>query len=330
MKPLVSIIIPVFNVEKYLGVCLESVCNQTYTNLDIIVVDDGSTDSSGKLVDEWNQKDSRINSFHKKNGGLSDARNFGLDKAKGEFVFFLDSDDFIPNYTITHLLTIQQQEHSDIVIGAMAEVDERCDNFQEKPSKEILLNLNSEQAIAESIHRKYFGCSSCGNLYKKSVLNIKFPIGRLYEDLAVSHVFLSNANKISYTNVTTLCYRQRPGSIIHKFTIKRIDYLKSALELEEFCIQNYPKLAKLCRCRVFSTAINFSLNIDDVNLKNHYELFLLSWSEVKRTRIQTLFTLQSKRIEKIAAFLSFLGPNIERIIWNNFKKSIRKTYKYSS
>lgn len=312
---LVSIIVPIYNVENFLECCLTSVQNQSYSYLDIVLVDDGSTDHSGKIIDSWAESDPRIRTFHKKNGGLSDARNFGLSFAKGDFVLFLDSDDYISKDCIEHLLSVQHKENTDIVIGSFREVDENSREDFTFFNKGLLINYNSEKAIEESLYRRKFGCSACGNLYRRSVLTEKFPVNRLYEDLAVTHVFLSNAKKITFTDKVVYYYRQRSGSIIHCFNIKRIDYLKSAHDLELFCRKNYPNLSRLCKCRVFSAAINFILHIDKTNKQNHEDLFMIAWSEVKRTRLDVLLTKQTKNIEKIAGVLSYFGPNMLRFFW---------------
>ena len=316
MNTLVSIIVPIFNVEKYLEHCLSSLCNQTYGNLDIVLVDDGSTDQSGNLIDLWSKKDKRIQALHKSNGGLSDARNYGLDFAKGEFVIFVDSDDYMSIDSIEYMLQIQKNLNSDIVIGAFIEVDENTNSELRVTQNAITINFTPEKAIEESLYRKYFGCSACGNLYRKKVISRQFPKGRLYEDLSVTYIFMSNASRITYTSKIVYYYRQRAGSIIHSFNISRIDYLKGAQELENFCKIHYPKLEGVCKCRVFSSAINFVINIDNNSKQNHLDLFLLAWREVKRTRIRVLVTRRSRLIEKSAALFSYFGPSVIRLIWN--------------
>lgn len=323
MNEIISIIVPIYNVEKYLEVCLSSVCNQTYPNLDIVLVDDGSTDQSENIINFWSKKDKRIQALHKKNGGLSDARNFGVNFSKGEFILFLDGDDYLAKDCIEHLISVQNKENSDIVIGAFREVDELSSCELTFSEKGLIINYNNEKAIEESLYRRYFGWSACGNLYRRSVLTKKFPVNRLYEDLAVTHVFLSNANKVTFTDKVVYYYRQRVDSIVHSFNIKRIDYLKSALELESFCKLNYPNLSNASMCRVFSSAINFVLNIDDATKKEHPDLFMKAWNEIKRTRFIVLFTKRTKFVEKSASFLSYFGPNLLRKLWkfsNKFTK----------
>lgn len=145
--PLVSIIIPVYNIEKYLKCCIESVCNQNYHELEIILVDDGSRDSCPIICDENAKKDPRITSLHKNNGGLSDARNYGMKSAKGAFIFFLDGADFIPNDAISHLVKLQNDNNSDIVIGNMVHVAENADNdFSCNQSPVYSINFNPRKS----------------------------------------------------------------------------------------------------------------------------------------------------------------------------------------
>ena len=115
MEPLLSIIVPIYNVEQYIDKCIQSILNQTYQNLEIILVDDGATDRSGSIADSYAAKDKRIKVFHKENGGISDARNYGLDHVTGDYILFVDSDDFIENTMCERLFTIANSTHADMV-----------------------------------------------------------------------------------------------------------------------------------------------------------------------------------------------------------------------
>lgn len=328
MLPLVSVIIPVFNVKNYIDNCVESVCNQTYRNLDIILVDDGSQDDCSKICDSYAFKDPRIHSFHKKNGGLSDARNFGMKFAKGEFIFFLDGDDFISKSTISDLVNLQIKNESDIVICNMVHVDERVNNeFTFNQDKIISLNFNSEQAIEESIYQKRFSCSACGKLYRKSVLTVEFPFGKLSEDLAVSHIYLSEANTITYTNKVCYFYRQRGNSIMHQFNPKRLDALYFALQLEEFCKKNFKGLSKKVQCRVFNVAVHLLLDMDDSYIEAQNELLKLVLQQIKRTRFRVIIDTKCRIREKAVALLSFFGIKVMRFVWYKISFGRRKILK---
>lgn len=327
-QPLVSIIIPIYNVEKFIHCCVASVCNQVYRNLDIILVDDGSTDNCSKICDEYVLNDPRITALHKKNGGLSDARNFGMKSAKGDFIFFLDGDDFLPNDAISHLVKLQNDNNGDIVIGNMVQVAETMGNeFIFEQDKTYSIDLNPEKAIEETIYQKKFSCSACGKLYRKSVLKVEFPFGKLCEDLAVAHIFLSRANKITYSNRVCYFYRQREHSIMHHFNPRRMDALEFSLNLEEFCKQHYIILSNKVKCRVFNVAVHLLLDMDDNFINCHQESLNKVIQEIKRTRSWVIIDPKCRLREKAVAILSFFGVKVIRFVW--FKTSVgrRKIFK---
>lgn len=326
--PLVSIIIPIYNVKKFINCCVDSVCNQTYKNLDIILVDDGSQDGSAEICDQYATMDPRIQSLHKENGGLSDARNYGMKYVRGDFVFFLDGDDFVYKDAICHLVNVQIENNSDIAIGNMVLVAESVTNdFIYHQDKTYVVNLNSEQAIEETIYQKKFSCSVCGNLYRKSVLTTSFPLGKLSEDLAVAHIFISEANVISYSNKVCYFYRQRSNSIMHQFNPRRIDALDFALNVEKFCKQNYKNLALKAQCRVFNISVHLLLDMDANYIHSPNELIQKVVYELKRTRMQVLLDPKCRFREKAVAVISFLGINVIRFLGLHFNVGRRKIHK---
>lgn len=182
-KPLISVIIPVYNIEKYLERCVDSVCNQTYQNIEVLLVDDGSTDSSGKLCEQLAQKDDRIKVFHKENGGSSSARNLGLSNAKGEYVGFVDSDDYISEDMYELLYEAAVEYSTDIVQVGRDEMDEagnKLPNICEPPKEREV--IASENFLREMLmHRG--DCSFCTKLVRRELLAGEgFPVGELNED----------------------------------------------------------------------------------------------------------------------------------------------------
>lgn len=323
--PLVSIIIPIYNVEMYIHCCLDSVCNQSYKNLDIILVDDGSKDNCPRICDEYALKDSRIQSLHKVNGGLSDARNYGMKFAKGDLIFFLDGDDFIPKDAISHLVDTKQKNDSDIVIGDMALVSEDVSpHFEYVQDRLYSINLNSEKAIEETIYQKRFSCRAWGKLYKKSVLTVEFPYGKLCEDLAVAHIYLSAAKIITFTSKICCFYRQRNNSIMHQFNPRRMDALDFALNLEKYCKQHCKSLSKEVQCRVFNVAVHLILDMDDSYINCNNQLFIRTTAEIKRTRLWVIVDPKCRLREKAVALLSFFGVKVMRFVWFNSSLGRRK------
>lgn len=234
MNPLISIIVPVYNVEKYLDSCLKSLCNQSYKNIEIILVDDGATDNSGKMCDDWTKKDSRIVAYHKKNGGLSDARNYGIPYANGDIIAFVDSDDIVSENMISYLYDLMVKEDADISI---------CDPAHFYPDKEnkfeegtFTKSFNSEDAICEMLYQTSFLVSAWAKLYKKSVFNdVLFPVGMLFEDSAVMYKLFYNVNKVAYGNGKLYGYMHRENSITTaQFSKRDLDILTICKEMRDF------------------------------------------------------------------------------------------------
>lgn len=220
IHPLVSIIVPIYKVEPYLRRCLDSIVNQTYTNLEIILVDDGSPDGCPQICDEYAAKDNRIVVIHKENGGLSDARNAGLDICKGEYISFVDSDDLLDLKAMEYMLNTGTDV--DIVISnvKMFINDEEISNsnkthcnsssFKIIGSDDLLLRLCKD---GDAYLR-----SAWGKLFKKELFfNIRFPKGKLYEDMYVNYRLYYKAFKSTFISIPLYYYRQnRPGSIMYK------------------------------------------------------------------------------------------------------------------
>ena len=222
---MISVIIPVYKVEKYLDKCVESVVGQTYSDLEIILVDDGSPDGCSAMCDAWAEKDGRIKVIHKPNGGLSSARNAGLVKASGEYVFFLDSDDTISANCIELLADAVRHDNSDICIANVARIDENG-----KPIKALLFDsdmLLSKDDVFEDIAKKglFAYVISCGRLYRRNLFDgISFPEGRLNEDAFVYYRLFDRCNCISVRKDAVYFYLSRQGSIMSEYTPRRYAY----------------------------------------------------------------------------------------------------------
>lgn len=228
---LVSIIIPVYNVEEYLECCLDSVIRQTYTNIEIILVDDGSTDGSSGICDDYAQKDGRIVVIHKANGGLSDARNKGLEIATGQYVTFIDSDDCVNLSYVERLISIIEKNDADISICWRKNVDDSFNayNCSEKENEAIV--LDNRLCVKESYFSKYKGINATAwsKMYKTSLFhdnNITYPVGELHEDVFTTYKLLFYAIKVVYIDDTLYYYRQRSGSIMseqnHNFNVRNM------------------------------------------------------------------------------------------------------------
>lgn len=241
---LVSIIIPVYNVEEYLEQCLDSVINQTYKNLEIWLVDDGSEDSGGKICDEYKELDSRIRVIHKENGGLSSARNVALDLMKGEYVYFLDSDDFISLDLIETYINLAEKYNVDVIMGTLYEFYGNIDTnvyinpniHPEKFSKKEALKL---MLLDEKLYHAAAGPMFKSDLYT----DIRFPVGMLYEDYATVYYVILKCQSVLYIDDNRYYYRMRPGSIMNsKVTEKDMVILDIADNVSSDMVKEYPEL----------------------------------------------------------------------------------------
>ena len=251
---LISVIIPVYNVEDYLHYAIESLEKQTYKNFEIILVNDGSTDDSGKLCDEYSEKYSNVRVFHKENGGLSDARNFGVQKAKGEFITFLDPDDYLEAYSLELLADIQEKHNCDIVSTRVKATElynvYSNHSLTEEDFKNVIV-MDHDIFLEEAFYDKVATVSACGKLYRKSILEIPFPKGRIYEDLYIISEHVGKANKIVHTPLQIYNYYKRQGSIVNsKFTSKQYDFFDAIAYNRQVIREKFNNVDKLV------TAIN--------------------------------------------------------------------------
>ena len=238
----ISVIIPVYKVEKYLSKCIDSVLNQTYSNLEIILVDDGSPDNCGAICDEYAKKDSRIKVIHKENGGLSDARNKGLEIAAGEYIAFVDSDDYLNKKMYETLFDLSHEHNADVVFCELQRfsedevVNENCsDNYEIK-------ELTKVEALNEILFNDNVGNYMMPKLFKRRTIEgILFPKGRVYEDIATTYKIIDRSEKIVYTNQKLYYYLfGRVGATTSTFTPKKIlDSLQSYYEQYEFINSQY-------------------------------------------------------------------------------------------
>lgn len=238
MSALISVIIPIYNVEKYLRQCVDSVLAQSHTNIEIILVDDGATDGCPQICDSYEQKDARIKVVHKKNGGLSDARNVGLELAHGKYVCFFDSDDVVHRDIITELYQACVQSDADI---STCYFERFTDSHIEKDEGKV---QNEDYTGKELISRIYRGQGekiafvAWNKLYKKSLFethNITYPVGKHHEDTYTTYKLLYYAKSICIVPKELYFYRVRQGSIMNSmFSMKRLEDIDARKEAIEF------------------------------------------------------------------------------------------------
>ena len=253
--PLISVIVPVYRVEKYLDRCLSSITGQTYRNLEIILVDDGSPDSSGAICDAWAAKDSRIRVIHKQNAGAGAARNTALDAASGEIISMIDSDDYLHPNLYTHLYSLMEQgaDIAECTIGIT-----ESDGFpMEDGSDAQIVFCRAEDAMRLHIRDEIFCQTPPNKLYRSSVVRgIRFPEGNLIDDEFFTYKVIGNAGMLAHSSACMYAYRQQSGSAMHKaFSLRRLQGLEAKLQRLEYLREKMPALEYEAKFDLFFTAM---------------------------------------------------------------------------
>lgn len=252
---MISVIVPVYKVEQFLDRCISSIASQKYTDLEIILIDDGSPDSCGIICDKWAEKDSRIRVVHKTNGGLSDARNAGLKIAEGEYISFVDSDDWVSPDFFQQLYNTVQKENCDIV---------ECEIIR-TTGKEISNHIvetitecyKTEEALKLLIEDRIFRQHVWNKLYRREVIDgILFAKGKTHEDEFWTYQVFGKAKRIVKISAPVYFYFQRPGSIMGmKYSLQRLDALEAKVARQKYIDENYPQLSVVAKLNLFSSCI---------------------------------------------------------------------------
>ena len=210
--PLISIIVPVYKVEKYLSRCIETILNQTYTNFEAIFVDDGSPDNCGNICDSYAAKDSRIIVLHQRNQGQAAARNNAVKMSKGDYITFIDSDDYVEPDYLDYLFRLLQKYNADVSIGGFCYLYEG--NIpQNQAREENTVVMNACEALIRMNYNKGIGATAWAKLYKRElILNHPFPEGQIYEDLAVLYQIIGDCKSVAYGNKRIYYWVQRQNS----------------------------------------------------------------------------------------------------------------------
>ena len=247
MDDLISVIVPIYKVEKYLKKCVESILEQTYSNLDIILVDDGSPDNCGDIIEEFRKKNEKIRTIHQKNGGLSDARNSGIKIAKGKYIVCIDSDDWIEKNMIEVLYKDIIKTNSDISVCEFVEEDDFQNILSTKKYNNEIIEFNSKEALKSLIKQDILTNHAWNKLYKASLFEgIEYPKGQLMEDVSTTYKLFEKANKIVYQNTSLYHYIQRGTSILGNITEKRINDQEFAFfDRNKYLMEKYSEFKEI-------------------------------------------------------------------------------------
>lgn len=260
MEDLVSIVVPVYNVIQYFDSCMESILNQSYRRIEVILVDDGSTDGSGQKCDYYSEIDSRVIVIHKANGGLSDARNKGIALAKGNYIMFIDSDDIVSLNIVSYLHNLCEKYSADISI---------CDpvhcysteniSFEDERKSTV---FNAHDAIVEMLYQKSFLVAAWGKLFRRTYFDdILFPYGMLFEDSAIMYKVFNKANVIAYGDAKLYGYMHREGSITtSRFSKRDYDIIKICQQITEDMSNESERLQAAAKSYYTTAAFRIYLN----------------------------------------------------------------------
>lgn len=321
MNDLISIVLPIYNVEKYLKKCIETILNQTYDNIEILLVDDGSTDHSGEICDEFEKKDKRIKVIHKTNGGLSDARNTGLKHAKGKYISFIDSDDYVSEKYVEELYTLLKTNNAQIAVCNFQRVKE---DGQVVSTEDIQSEtLSSKEALEKLNDRKFYPTSivAWNKLYDIKLFDdILYPLGKLHEDEYTTYKLYYKAKKVVITSNVLYYYRTVQTSIMNRtFNKNRLDIIEALEErMEFFKEKNEKKLYELSLIQYESVLMIHYMNckfyLEDA--KDIQEEIL---NKYKKNYIETIQSKECSIINKIKFMIAYKSP----MLYYNIKKIIK-------
>lgn len=315
---MISVVIPIYNVEKYLEQCIKSVINQTYRDLEIILVDDGSTDRSGDICDYYKTQDNRITVIHKENGGLSSARNVGIDLANGKYICFIDSDDFVD----LSMLEIMEKEmkRADVVICGKEDIwKESIESVnREEEVNENICMMTGENAFEHFLLEDKEGYVVAWNKlyhtddFKKN--SIRYPEGKIHEDCFTTYKLLLNAKKVAFVNMPLYKYRHREGSIMYnKNLTKDLSIIEAYSEIMTLVDRRFPQYIQAATYRyILANLFCADRCIYDENRK-----YLLEISEnIKKSGWHNNKFLRGQQRARtiVLCYIPKVYPNIRRII----------------
>lgn len=308
----VSIIIPVYNIQEYVGRCINSIIHQTYSNIEIIIVDDGSTDNSGSICDEYKMKDNRIRVIHKRNGGLSSARNAGIEIANGELLSFVDGDDWVDEkYIETLVLAIKETDAMIACCACMKVYDEK--DAVESPVGDMIV-YSAQSAIENLCYLRVVNCSAWGKVYRKELFyDIRFPVGKIFEDMAVAYKLFDKAKKITYVSYLGYFYFHRNGSILHSaFNESKLERMYIADDILKFIKDKYLDIINSAYCRCLLSYLGVYKDMP------FYRRDDAVWNRIKTVRKYVVRDTKCPWKIRMLALVSYSGKLITKVIMKGY------------
>ena len=309
----ISVIVPVFNAGEHLEESVESLLAQTWTDLEILLIDDGSTDGSGDVCDTLAAKDGRIRVIHKENTGVSDVRNLGISLSKGRFIAFADADDVVSEKYIEHLAGILEKEDADISITLPIKFQEGTDvSFKEDFDEEKTVVHSSESAIRDMLYRYEIPIYPWGKLYRKELFDkVRYPAGEIYEDLSTEYKLFDQAGRIAVNPVRDYGYRQWPKSLTHAaFPEQKMIQIPICADMVRFVRKAYPGIEAAAVSKTFVTVLNLYQEIPGgKDYAGHRRKCV---KILKRYRLEVLRDKNNKKMTRMIALLSCVSIHLTR------------------
>lgn len=319
--PLISIVLPIYNIENYLRVCMDSILNQTYSNLEIIMVDDGSTDKCSMICDEYMKMDKRIIVYHKKNGGLSDARNYGISRARGEYIACIDPDDYVDRDYIEYLFSLIEKYGTKMSL---------CQSIVHYDSGKTLNRgleqndecMGSEECLKKMLYHDVIDTSAWGKLYSKSLFkNVSYPKGRIFEDIGTTYALMLQCSEIAVGYESKYHYIFHDNSIVNSsFNSNKFDLLIMTDKMAKDVKKKFPHLNKATlRRQVYArfSTLNQMLNITNF-AKEKKEII----HYIKKNSWEVIRDPLTPKRDKIAIALLFISYNLYRFTYIQYKKTL--------
>lgn len=315
--PLISVIMPVYNVVEYVEKSIISLLNQSYDNLEILVVDDGSTDNSYELCKKLAKKDSRLKIFHKKNGGQGSARNMALNNAHGKYICFLDSDDSVEIDYIEYLYSLLKNNELDISVCNYNLYDENERLIRARKQGDGYIELNGIEAIRSMWTQGVINIGPWGKLYRSSLWEDVRFIECFGEDYGTMHFIYEKANKVGYSYKCKLNYLVRRESSIRKFQDNKFDMIKIASNNLIFA-NKYPELISAAKQKAISVYFHVLFQLPNT-LKYHSRRISIE-NKIRKIRWDVLKDKDCIKKTRIALLLSYLGFSLTKKVFLGIKK----------
>lgn len=303
-KPLVSLIVPIYRAECYLRQCIDSLLAQDYPNIEIILIDDGSPDHCGAICDEYALQNPKISVFHQSNQGVSAARNDGVSLARGEYIAFVDADDWIEPDYIAYLMELVQKYECDMSFLFQAGY----------PTAQAEKSMAGSQALEGMLYQTMFDTAPWGKLFKRNTAQEHpFPVGMFFEDLAVVCQMVASSHRAAGGNRQLYHYRQTPGGTMNGGDVMRLlDELKAADMMFDYITDHVPALTQAAVCRKFSAYCQVYCKLPKAGYHNEKQKI---WHALCTDRWRVLRDSHARIKNRVAAAVSYLGANTLQALW---------------